>query len=197
MTGWLAKLGLKQKAIILGVGLVAAAILIYFWIIAPQRQHINTLLAQYQTERQRIQTIEVYAQKHPDPGQHVREVDLKVAQVEAKLPNQPEIGEFLKEVEQAAKISGVRLSEIKPSAPVNKNGYREIPVEIQIRGSFNSLLEFMNKIENSQRFNSTSNANIQVRQGMLEVRLTLAIYSYGVSPEAAQQQTAKSPPVKK
>lgn len=194
MIGWLVNLDSKHKVIL--SGLLAAIILLYFGIIAPQRERIDTLSTQCQIEQQRIKTIEIYAQKHPDPSQHVRDLDAKVANLDAKLPNKPEIGGFLKEIEQAAKLSQVSLLEIKPLALVNRNGYREIPIQIQIKTTFPNLLEFTKKLSEIQRFNSLTYANIQAKQEMLEVKLIVAIYSYGISFEPVTQQPSQSTLIK-
>ena len=194
MIGWLVNLDSKHKVIL--SGLLAAIILLYFGIIAPQRERIDTLSTQCQIEQQRIKTIEIYAQKHPDPSQHVRDLDAKVANLDAKLPNKPEIGGFLKEIEQAAKLSQVSRLEIKPLALVNRNGYRESPIQIQIKTTFPNLLEFTKKLSEIQRFNSLTYANIHAKQEMIEVKLIVAIYSYGISFEPVTQQPSQSTLIK-
>lgn len=191
------KLDGKQKTILFGTGMLLSTIFIFVAIITPQRERIATLSAQYQLEQQRINTIQVYVQKHPDPEQHIRDMEMKVSQLELKLPNQPKIGEFLKEIEQAAKLSGVKFAEIKPLASINRSGYREIPLEIQIKASFGNLLEFTKKVGEIQRFNSLTNINVLSKQDMLDVKLSLSIYSYGVSPEPVSSQPSQSPPSNK
>lgn len=196
MTGRLVNLDSKHKVIFFGAGLLAAIVLAYFGIIAPQYERIDALVAQCQIEQQRIKTIESYAQEYPDPSQHVRDMDAKAAKLAAKLPDKPEIGGSLKEIEQAAKLSQVSLLEIKPLALVNRNGYREIPIEIQLKASFPNLLEFTKKLGELQRFNYLTDANLQAKQGILEVKLIIAVYSYGISSEPVPQQPFQPSPVK-
>lgn len=196
MTGWLVNLDSKHKVILFGAGLLTAIVLVYLGIIAPQGKRMDVLAAQCQIEQQRIKTIESYAQKYPDPSQHVRDMDAKVAKLAAKLPDKPEIGGFLKEIEQAAKLSQVSLLEIKPLAMVNRNGYREIPIEIQLKASFPNLLEFTKKMGELQRFNYLTYAHLQAKQGILEVKLIAVVYSYGIFSEPVPQQPSQSSPVK-
>ena len=200
---WLANLPIKYKVIIqykgwlLGVGAILVTMLFYIGIVAPQRANIAVLAAQYQAEQQRVQVIETYAKQHPDSGAHLKELDQKLTQINVKLPDQPELGEFIKEIEQASKLSGMRLAEIKPAVAINKAGYREIPIEILLRGSFANLLEFVKAIESGKRFTSIATTNIQAKQGMLEVKLTMNIYSFGVVDEPKQPSQNPAPPAKK
>ena len=197
MTGRLVNLDSKHKVILFGAGLLTAIVLVYFRIIAPQYERIDALVVQCKIERQRIKIIESYAQKYPDPSQQVRDMDVKAAKLAAMLPDKPEIGGFLNAIEQAAKLSQVSLLEIRPLALVNRNGYREIPIEIQLKASFPTLLEFTKKLGELQRFNYLTDVNLQAKQGILEVKLIIAVYSYGIFSEPVPQQPLQSSPVKK
>ncbi|WP_425060714.1 hypothetical protein SCACP_14570 [Sporomusa carbonis] len=197
MTALLAKLETKHKLYILGLGVVLLTTLFYILVLSPQRDRIAELKSEYQAESQRVKTIEAFAMNHPDLDQYLNELDNKLAQSDNKLPGQPEVGEFLKDVEQAAKGSGIQLSEIKPSPAANKESYREIPVEINVKGTYLQTLDFIKKLEDSRRFNAVTNVNIQAKQGSLESKLNLIIYSYGVAPGAVSNKQQSQPPVKK
>lgn len=188
MAAWIVRLTGKYKAVVWCISLTAVAAFSYLGIIAPQRERILVLRAQYQTELQQIKTVEAYVQKHPDPEQHLRELNLKVERIDAKLPNQPEIGAFLKETEQLAKQSGIAVAGIKPLATRNKDGYREILIEFKVSGTYVNLLEFMKKLEDARRFNSVVNVNIQAKEEKLDTKIQLAIYSNGIYLEPVPQR---------
>lgn len=188
MAAWIVRLTGKYKAVVWCISLTAVAAFSYLGIIAPQRERILVLRAQYQTELQQIKTVEAYVQKHPDPEQHLRELNLKVERIDAKLPNQPEIGGFLKETEQLAKQSGIAVAGIKPLATRNKDGYREILIEFKVSGTYVNLLEFMKKLEDARRFNSVVNVNIQAKEEKLDTKIQLAIYSNGIYLEPVPQR---------
>ena len=188
MAAWIVRLTGKYKAVVWCISLTAVAAFSYLGIIAPQRERILVLRAQYQTELQQIKTVEAYVQRHPDPEQHLRELNLKVERIDAKLPNQPEIGGFLKETEQLAKQSGIAVAWIKPLATRNKDGYREILIEFKVSGTYVNLLEFMKKLEDARRFNSVVNVNIQAKEEKLDTKIQLAIYSNGIYLEPVPQR---------
>ncbi len=185
---WIVRLTGKYKAIVWCVGLAAVAAVSYLGIIAPQRERILVLRAQYQAELQQIKTIEAYVQKHPDPDWYLQELKSKVARVDAKLPNQPEIGEFLKETEQLARQSGINVAGIQPLATRNKDGYREILIELKVSGTYLNLLEFMKQLEDGRRFNSVVNIHIQAKHEKLDMKIQLAIYSNGIYLESVPQR---------
>ncbi|MBP2662344.1 MAG: Pilus assembly protein, PilO [Firmicutes bacterium] len=195
---WRVKLQIKCKALtqyklwLLGGSALLFTLLFYIWIVVPQRTTMTTLAARHQIEQQRLKVIETYAKQHPDSSAHLKELDIKLTQLDAKLPNQLEIGEFIKEIEQVSKLKDMKLVEIKPLAAVNKASYREISIEIFLRGSFANLLEFVKSIESNQRFTTISHTNIQAKQGMLDVKLTMNIYSFGVAEENAETKQPKN-----
>jgi len=190
----LKKLEIKHKIILFGAGIAAVIVVFYLYLWLPQTERIAALTAQYQTERQRVQTIEAFANAHPDIGAYETELNNKLAQVDKMLPNNAEISEFIIEAENIAKISGVQLLRIKPAPAVNKNGYREIPLEMVVKGNYFQTLSFLKKLEEITRFNSVLNLATQSKNGDLESKLSVVIYSYGVTQqnpaEQVKQQTA-------
>lgn len=175
-----AKLSTKHKTMVFAGGLLLACWLYYAWIIKGQNEQLAALTARLQAEQQKLAVIQGFAYNHPDPAAFVAELNKKSLQAEAMLPDQPELGGLLAQVEQAAKACGLQLAEIKPAAAVAKAGYREIPVEIGIKGTFAQTAAFLKKLEDLPRFNSLAQVNMTARQGVLESKLVLTVYSYGV-----------------
>ncbi|WP_371371391.1 type 4a pilus biogenesis protein PilO [Sporomusa aerivorans] len=181
----------KHKALAIVVAFIVLTALLFLGIIMLQRERIVFLTNLYQAELRQVKVIEEFVLKHPEPEQHLQKLDQRLGWADAKLPNQPEIGEFLKEMEQLAKLSGIELTGVKPLGPKNKAGYSEIPIEVQLSGSYTKLLEFLQKLESSRRFNSVLNAHIEARQEKLEIKLLLVIYSYGVSNGAVPPPSSR------
>lgn len=192
----LASLQEKHKIGLFAASLVVIAWLFYSYVLLPQNLRIAELKVQCQAGGQQVQLIEAYAAAHPDIEHYLNELDGKIGQVSKILPDNNNIRDFLVQAEQAAKESSVRLSQIKPGQAVNKNGYREIPVEIAVKGSYFQILEFANKLENGPRFNTITNISMRAQQGILDNTVSVIIYSYGTAPIAEQTAAGgKQPPV--
>ncbi|QDR80331.1 type 4a pilus biogenesis protein PilO [Sporomusa termitida] len=174
-----AKLSTKHKSLVFAGGLLLAGWLYYAWIIQEQNEQITALTTRLQAENQKLAVIQGFAYSHPEPAAFLVELERKLLQAEAMLPNQPELGGLLAQVEQAARACGLQLVEIKPATAVAKAGYREMPVEIGIKGTFAQTAEFLKKLEDIPRFNSLTQVSMNSRQGILESKLVLIVYSYG------------------
>ncbi len=179
------KLSTKHKSMIFAGGLLLATWLYYSYIIEVQNQRLAELTVLLQSENQKLAIVQGFARKYPEPAVYLAEIGKNAMMIEKILPNQPDIGGLLTQVDQAAKSSGLQLVEVKPAATVNKTSYREIPVEIIVKGSFTQTTDFIKKIENISRFNSINHVLINSRQGILDSKLVFTAYSYGVLPGTA------------
>ncbi|MBP2627099.1 MAG: Pilus assembly protein PilO [Firmicutes bacterium] len=175
------KLQVKHKVSLFGIGTVVITYLAYIFLLLPEWTRIDELTSQYNTELQQVKVIETFALAHPTPEQHLLELDGKIMKVDQMLPDSPEISSFLIQVEQLSQECGVRLSYLKPTKTVNKEGYREIEVEFLINGSFPQIMNFLSKTENGSRYISITNIAMQLGKNGLDSKLSAKIYSYGVS----------------
>nr|WP_173812524.1 type 4a pilus biogenesis protein PilO [Dendrosporobacter quercicolus]NSL46693.1 type 4a pilus biogenesis protein PilO [Dendrosporobacter quercicolus DSM 1736]SDL60571.1 type IV pilus assembly protein PilO [Dendrosporobacter quercicolus] len=194
----LKKLFVHHK-ILLGIaGILALFVVFYYSILIPQQTKISQLTAVLQSEQRRVGVIEAFAGAHPDISQYEQELNAKLATVNLLLPDQPKISEFIVTVEQAARASGLELQQIKPLQPVKKTGYREIPLELTVQGTYFPTLDFLKKLEGLERFNSVVNMTVQAQTDQLTSDLRINIYYYDEPqpPEIAEQakvNTATTP----
>ncbi|SMD06503.1 type 4a pilus biogenesis protein PilO [Sporomusa malonica] len=186
------KLSIKHKSMVFAGGLLITFWLYYFYIIEGQNQRLADLTAQLQVEKQKLAIIQGFSRNHPDPATYLAELGKKSVQAEAMLPNQPDLGGLLSQIEQATKTCGLQLVEIKPASPLAKAGYREIPVEINIKGSFAQTADLLKKLEDIPRFNSLNHVIMNSRQGLLESKLVLIVYSFGVPAGTAGDKQAQT-----
>jgi len=185
------KLQVKHKVGLFGIGTVVVTYLVYIFLLLPQWTRVDELTAQYNMEQQQVKVIETFVQAHPNPEQHLLELDSKITQVDKMMPDNPEISSFLAEVEQLSRECGVQLGYLKLGKTVNKEGYREIEVEISLNGKFPQIMNFLSKTENGTRFISVTNIGMQLGKNSLESKLSAKIYSYGVPAAPVATNTPK------
>lgn len=179
----------KQKIILFAVGIVLTYLLFFLFIWTPQSQRITELRNELQLERSRINVIEAFVIAHPNSDKYIIELDQKIVLVDKMFPNQPEISDLLSLLNQTSQNSGVQLVHVKPTAPINKSGYREIPIDILIKGDYFQTLNFLNKLESLPRLVLVTNISTLSKQKTLETKLSGIIYSYGVTVNQNQNQT--------
>ncbi len=78
-----------------------------------------------------------------DEAAKLRE-ELKVAITQ--LPTSKEIPSLLSNISQLGKDSGLEFLLFKPVGEINKDFYAEIPVEIRVKGAYNNVAIFFDKV---------------------------------------------------
>ena len=136
----------------------------------------------------RVSEIEAFALIHPNQDEYLVEVRNKLDSANRLLPSNLEISDYLLLIDRTAKDCSIYLKSIKPSAYINKNGYREIPIEILIQGDYFQTLNFLEKLESIPRFSTVTTISTQSHNNILESKLSVIIYSYGVTtiPKTAE-----------
>lgn len=185
---------LKTKYIIVLSILVLLAVIWTFLLLIylPQTARNNELRQQLFSQQQQIKTVEAFALAHSEADKHLAELERRQAMLDRMLPSSPDLSDFVVQMERAAKEAGVQISQLKPSVPVNKEGYREIPVEILIKGNFFQTAAFFKKLEDGQRFSLVQTLSMQSRQSVLDCKVNATVYAFGVStPPNAPAQPAQ------
>lgn len=185
-SGW-ANLPVYRKVSLVTVGILLFMILCYIYIIIPQNQRIAELQMKYQAAIKKNAIIQEFSKKNPNAAQYLAEVSKKAVQADTMLPNEPDISEFIVQLEKTINTSNLQLIELKAAQVNDKIEYREIPIEIIVQGSFSQILDFLQKLENMPRFTIVNQINIQSQQGILNSKLNLHIFTYGVHPASQGQ----------
>lgn len=184
-------LQLKYKNYLFLVLIVFILWTFYFIILSPKIQRMSALENELQFEQQQVAMIETFALAHPNSDEYVSEVNRGATLVDQLLPNQPDVSAYLFQLNKVAYDCQVQVSHIKLGTVLNKNGYREIPIEIIIKGPYFQTLKFLDKIENLPRFAMVTNITTQSQQNILESKLTISLYSYGVTANFNAAEPAK------
>ncbi|MDD4601013.1 hypothetical protein SDC9_05996 [bioreactor metagenome] len=184
-------LQLKYKNYLFLVLIVFILWAFYFIILSPKIQRMSALENELQFEQQQVAMIETFALAHPNSDEYVSEVNRGATLVDQLLPNQPDVSAYLFQLNKVAYDCQVQVSHIKLGTVLNKNGYREIPIEIIIKGPYFQTLKFLDKIENLPRFAMVTNITTQSQQNILESKLTISLYSYGVTANFNAAEPAK------
>jgi len=67
------------------------------------------------------------------------------------LPKELDIEDLLKKIYSEARAAGVQLTDFKPKDSVSKDFYDELPMEIQLKGSYAQLVTFLGNISKIPR----------------------------------------------
>ena len=142
---------------------------------------------QLREERNRVKQIQSFSLAHPEPAKHLNQLEEKLTVFNRMLPLEPQVGEFLTQSENSAKTSGVQFVSLKPGQMANKGGYRELSLELTIRGNYFQTMNFLKRIEEGPRFVAVTNVTMQSQSGQIQSKIWVSIYTLALGGSPASQ----------
>jgi len=119
-----------------------------------RRSHLEELEAQQALKTRQIAQIESLRAK-------VKELDAKLREALAQLPDQKEIPELLSTVSSLGRESGLEILLFRQKPEVLQDFYAEVPVEMLMKGTYVQLKEFYDKVGGLNRIVNVKDINMK------------------------------------
>jgi type IV pilus assembly protein PilO len=140
------KLSTAKKILILAALMVLIWGLYFYMIYLPQSEVLNKRnaeLTKLETQLQQLKIVALDVKRFQSEAAKLRE-ELQLAITQ--LPTSKEIPSLLASVSNLGKESRLEFLLFRPTPEVNREFYAEIPVEIRVRGIFNDVALFFDKV---------------------------------------------------
>ena len=161
------KLPTSRKVIILVLLIAVMAGLFLYLIYWPNLEVLKKKKAEVEVlERQvrELRTVAANMKRFQEEAARLRE-ELKVAITQ--LPTSKEIPSLLSNISQLGKDSGLEFLLFKPVGEINKDFYAEIPVEIKVKGAYNNVAIFFDKVGKLPRIVNISEVSMDSAKEVL------------------------------
>ena len=133
---------------------------IYWFLTGPQIREVRRLKDDMTRLTAQLEQNRRVAADLPRYLKEKKELDARLAEAVARLPNEKEIPDLIDSVSTAAKKSGLKILLFRPSHEVNKGFYAELPINMSVEGRFESLFDFSVKVGNLPRIVNLTNMNV-------------------------------------
>ena len=148
--------GMKQWGLVLAIaGLLSAAL--YFTYFKSQRDANESAQKSLDAKLQENRELEPYKSK-------LAEIDRQLASLEQQMeiekrivPEDKEIDSFMKMLDGEAAKSGIELRRYTAQPVASKEFYTEVPFEIELDGSYYSMMNFFDRVAKLERIVNVSN----------------------------------------
>jgi type IV pilus assembly protein PilO len=148
--------GMKQWGVVLGVAALLTAAL-YFTYFTSQREANERAQKSLDAKLQENRELEPYKSK-------LAEIDRQLASLEQQMeiekrivPDEKEVDSFMKMLDAEAAKAGIELRRYTAQATSNKEFYTEVPFEIELDGSYYSMMNFFDRVAKLERIVNVSN----------------------------------------
>jgi len=187
----------------LGVSAVIAALICggfyYFWYsdALDQQRQKETRLADLQKQ---IRALEATANRLPEFQREVQALEARLETLKRILPPEKEMPDLMRRIQYLAAQSSLQIRKFNPAAVVTKDFYQEVPVSIDVEGTYHNMGAFLDRVSRMSRLVNMTDLKIkaqttQTLNNTIAVTSTATTYVYvdNVPPPGAAAPGAKRP----
>lgn len=162
----------------------------YSCLYTPALQAVAIHSARLEELQLSLRNAPIAREQHQKVSAKLREVTTRIAQVQGRVPEVANAGEFLKEVTQLASAEKLAINDFSPEKPLAKNGYDEMEVTLRGTGTFASICSFVDQLSKLKRLSKVKNLTLSAGDGAAEYPMTATLVIYfglkGHKPDAGQ-----------
>src|SRR5439155_10175263 len=174
------------------VAVMAIALVALAWMAYPNSSEMEKHNASSRAELEGLQTEirkgQAIEAKLPEFEKEIENLQLKLNDLLAILPTEPETGELLKWVKNLADQSNLDLKQFNPGALKPVEFYKEFPIAMDVEGDYHDLGVFFDRISKYSRIINVSGVMISALQGPHSIKssFTATTFVYDDKPGAPQ-----------
>ncbi|MFZ1987165.1 MAG: type 4a pilus biogenesis protein PilO [Desulfatitalea sp.] len=139
------RIGIFVAVLVVILGL---SIYLLFW---PKHEQIGSLETQLAAVQKELDTAKKNAAELNDWRNKMKKKEAEYKQVMRALPEKEEIPSLLAGISQAGKDAGLEFLLFQPKPEAPKDFYAEIPVDINVSGTYHQVAVFFDKVANLPR----------------------------------------------
>lgn len=156
----LARLDIRQKGAIVTAAVILPLVLFYFFLYSPKQEEIARLQAEKAGLEQEIARLAATARKIDEHRAAMAETERKFTLASIIIPDQKEIPSLLTSISNLATNSGLEVLSFRPRPEAALEFYAEIPVDIQVKGSYHNFGYFLYQVSKLPRIVSVFNVRM-------------------------------------
>jgi type IV pilus assembly protein PilO len=173
----------SQKVGILVGLIIFLSAAFYSMFYSPQAEEITKLNESIEAAHNEKSIKQKRAANLPRLQKELGELDVRLKEAMAQLPSKKEIADLLTSIATKAQESGLDIHLFRPRPETYKDFYAEIPVEINIKGTFHNVIMFFDGVGQLTRLVNIDNVGfknpkITGDQVMLEFTTTATTYRF-------------------
>lgn len=165
ITDWL-----DEKSLIGKVGILLAIVVFisgiywyFFW--SPNNQKLSNLERSLQNKQKRLAELENIKEGLPEFEQEFERLNREFQVASLKLPKEEEIPSLINSIYSDISASGLEPQVFAPKARIPKDIYAEIPIEMEVVGTYHELAGFFDRISRLPRIVNVRNLNLSRQKG--------------------------------
>lgn len=161
---------LEEKSLIAKIALLMAIVIVisgaywyFFW--SPNNQKLSNLERSLQNKQKRLAELETIQKDLPKFEQEFERLNKEFQIASLKLPKEEEIPSLINSIYSDISAAGLEPQVFAPKARRPKDIYSEIPIEMEVVGTYHELASFFDRISRLPRIVNVQDLNLSRRKG--------------------------------
>ena len=155
-----------QKLAIMGGMVLVVAVLDWTYLYGPSQRALTDLQAEVSQRRTELDSKRSKTDARAALERDLRDLGAELKRAQARLPDQREIANLLDSVAASGRQAGLEITLFRQKPEVLHDFYAEVPVEMQMRGTYQDVALFLDRVKRLDRI--VNIANIQLTKPRLE-----------------------------
>lgn len=167
-----------QQMIIFCIILIIVIILFFRFPYTSNRKKISHLTTVRDSLQIELQKTEAARARLPELQAKIARLEIEWEKAKQMLPKQKEIPSLIQQISNSGTKAGVSFLLFKPSGPLTKQEYSEIPVNIKVSCGYHQLGRFLSNIGNLSRIVNVPLIKIKTgKDRTIEAELSAVTYT--------------------
>ncbi|MEO0094812.1 MAG: type 4a pilus biogenesis protein PilO [candidate division WOR-3 bacterium] len=141
----------SQQVIVFLILLIVILILFFRFPYSSNQNKIKSLEAKRDSLQIKVQEAEAAKARLPELQARIARLEAEWEIAKEMLPQEKEIPKLIQQISNSGTKAGVSFMLFRPSGPVPKQNYSEIPVQIKVACGYHQLCKFLSNIGNLSR----------------------------------------------
>jgi len=154
--------------------LILALAGLWYWIYQkPRNEQLASINSQNERLLTQLKQAETVKSRYEQYQSDLAEIDMRLESLLAIIPTEKEGAEFLRNVQDMAASSGLKINLFRPRALISRDFYYDWPVEVRLEGNYHGLGRFFESMGQAQRIVDVPTISISNINNQTDPRVTL------------------------
>lgn len=140
----------NNKWKVAGAGIVLLTCFLVWTYIIPEFQQSLQLYSNLQEKKAEIASVKNWQNRLGRLNKNQQKLEDYLSKIFLNLPENDRMSTIVDQVFHEAKSEDVRVLQMRPADQIKHEGYLEIPISVEVKGSYHEIGRFVNNIERSK-----------------------------------------------
>lgn len=169
---------LVPKLLAFALALALGALAIYYFLVMPKLEDINTVERNIANVEKEIQTLQATVKRFEGKEEEILKLTQELEEAGKILPLQQEQPQLIDDVAENALASELDLLVFRPGTEVAQEQFYELPITLQFSGDYDSVGDFMARVSSMERLVIPVSLKLNRNEDLLSGDLQLKTFRF-------------------